>query len=145
MRETSIESFHRIKENGVLTKFELLVYAAIFDIGPATIKEVCVKLAPRPETSISPVFARLERKGAIKTIGKRKCKITGYTVLNWDHTGGIIEPKSLKAATYHELKSFILDEYISLKNKCDSGAQYMDFHQLKDSWKNKLTTMRVLE
>lgn len=147
MRQTSIESFHRIKENGVLTKMELMVYEAIFSIGPATIKEICVNLAPVPETSISPIFARLERKGTIKTVSKRKCKITGNMVLEWDCTSGVpADAKPVRPATYNELKKFVVDEYHYLQTACDANSDnFAAYHGLRDAWKTKLTKMRILE
>lgn len=45
-----------------------------------------MKLLHLPETTISPRFADLERRGVISARNKRPCKITGNNVLSWDVT-----------------------------------------------------------
>jgi len=86
VRDTSIEVYHKIKENGLLQTVEFAVYEAIFFHGPLTIKEACRLLPDWPETSVSPTFARLKKRGSIKEIEKRPCRITGNTAYSCEVT-----------------------------------------------------------
>lgn len=85
-RQTSIDAYREIMASGRLAHLEETVYAAIFANGPATIKEVCCSLPHIPDTSLSPTFARLERRDAIFTEKKRPCRITGNMAHEWDLT-----------------------------------------------------------
>lgn len=146
IRETSINAFHMIRDNGILGMREFQVYEAICNNGSVTIKETCMILKPIPETSISPIFSRLERKGLIKIQETRKCKITGNNVYSWQSTNKMPNDKPPRKASYQELEKFVLDEYRYLLQSCEMNSDNFEaYHGLRDSWKNKLTTMRILE
>lgn len=87
VRDTSLEIYKKIQESGLLSIQLWEVYACIFEHEPVTIKEVCVMLRHRPETSVSPRFAQLERRGAVSSKTKRACKVTGNLVYEWRTTG----------------------------------------------------------
>lgn len=85
-RETSIEAYKKIQANGWLPRLELIVYKVVVDMVNVTIKETCLELTHIPETSISPIFARLKRKGVITDVGVRPCKVTGNSAYGWEST-----------------------------------------------------------
>ncbi len=89
MRETSVESYRKIMENGLLSRVNTMVYSCLYLHGSQTIKEVCQKLPGMPETTISPRFADLERRGVITTNSKRPCSITGNMAMVWEVTGDL--------------------------------------------------------
>lgn len=145
IRETSIEAYKKIKENGLLSKINFLVYDCIAKHGPMTIKEVTEKLTDIPATSISPCFAKLENQGVLKTNGKRKCTITNMSSLEWDLTDNVPNGKKRKA-TIRDLRQFIKSEYDYLNTACAmNDDNFQAYHGLRDSWKNKLTKLQILE
>jgi hypothetical protein len=81
-RRTSIDAFHRIESEGLLSKRRFEVYSALFLHGPATIAEVCARVAtPASERSFSPRFAELRDMGVVYEVGERVCSITGNNVI----------------------------------------------------------------
>lgn len=104
MKRTSTIAYEKIKKNGLLKKLEFDVYETICFYGPSTIKETWSILKNKyAETSVSPTFARLERRGVITTIGKRPCKITANTAYEWDATGKL--PIKLEAPHREKCKT----------------------------------------
>lgn len=87
-RRTSIETYHAIKDNGLLSELRWRVYDLLFHHGPLTQMELCRKNADPgvQDRSLMPRFAELEKMGVIEVIGERICTITGRMVLVWDVT-----------------------------------------------------------
>lgn len=90
IRQTSINVYHEIRDNGLLSKLRFTVYEALFKHGPMTQMELCHLLRgdkySYDRQSLTPRFAELLDAGVIKDVGKRKCSITGNEVLVWDVT-----------------------------------------------------------
>jgi hypothetical protein len=89
IRQTSIDVFHQIKAEGLLSKRKLEAYEIIVFHGPITQMETARRANARGalDHSITPRFAELEREGVIKEIGKRKCSISGRETHIWETTG----------------------------------------------------------
>lgn len=87
-RETSAEAYQLIKNNGLLSRRRFQVYDALYHYGPMTTGEIWRRLSPSGAqlNSISPRTAELKDRGVIRTIGERKCSVTGMNVLLWDVT-----------------------------------------------------------
>lgn len=90
-RQTSIEAYNQIKAEGLLSKLRFVVYDCIFHNGPITQGECVDILQKRLECgnnsgTIASRFAELKNFGVIQEVGKRPCKLTGRTVLEWDVT-----------------------------------------------------------
>lgn len=107
IRETSIEVYHQIKQEGLLSRRRWEVYEVIFNQGPMSIGMVCTELARRgiDSRSISPRFAELRDMELIKEVRTDICKSTGREVIFWDVTSNLPkEFKREKKATYKELE-----------------------------------------
>ena len=95
-RQTSIDTFVQIKNEGLLSKMRLKVYKAIFNKAPCTSAEAMEGIMT-PDNVLSQSRARfteLRDRGVIKEIGKRLCKITGRNVIVWDLTDMLpVEPQ----------------------------------------------------
>lgn len=91
IRETSIETYHRIKDEGLLSALRWTVYDCLFRKGPLTQMECCRAIDDPnvQDRSLMPRFAELERMGVIKSLGSRTCTVTDNNVLEWDVTKNI--------------------------------------------------------
>lgn len=89
-RETGIQAYRIIKENGLLSRRRFEVYDAVVKIGPATTNEVFVFLrgmgdgAKNPTSNSASRFSELRDQGVIQEVGIRKCSVTGMDVIVWD-------------------------------------------------------------
>ena len=109
VRDTSIEVYQQIRDEGLLSKVRFSVYSCVFKFGPITQGEVKKKLNMDSNTA-TPRFAELKTQGVITEVGKRPCKITGRTVYEWDVTNKLPKPlpkKKTKDQIIEELRSTI--------------------------------------
>ena len=89
---TSLAAYNTLKTNGFLTGIQSKVYDALFNHGPLTQGEVWNEhLNDYQRHSIAPRFAELEKMGVIRTVGERKCALTGVMALEWDVTDHVPE------------------------------------------------------
>lgn len=90
IRTTSIEVYKFLEENGTLSAKRWEIYATVYNHGPITSGEAFAKLSEgKTLKSLSQSRARfteLRGMGLLKETGERECKITGYTVIEWDVT-----------------------------------------------------------
>jgi hypothetical protein len=91
VRETSIEVYRQIKEEGLLSKKRWEVYQVLFEIGPATGAEVNRELRKRKWiSSVSEVvrnrITELYNMELVKETRKVICPVTGRNVIQWDVT-----------------------------------------------------------
>jgi len=84
-RETSIEAYRYLVENGALAEMNKLVYHHLWLNGPTTQKKTERFYNDRTYT-LRPRFAQLEKMGLIKPIGTEKCAETGRSNILWDVT-----------------------------------------------------------
>lgn len=91
-RQTSIQAYNMIKENGLLSRRRWEVYDVLFRHGPLTANEVFVKLQ---EENIGPYnaasnsaarFSELRNSCVIYEVRERQCAVTGMNVIEWDVT-----------------------------------------------------------
>lgn len=90
IRDTSIEVYHQILAEGLITKREQEVYDALFRFGPLTGKEI-VKVARMSGStgqsdSLVPRLAQMREKEVVREVGERKCSVTGRNAILWDVT-----------------------------------------------------------
>ena len=83
-RQTSIDCFSQIKEEGLLSKRRLQVYESIYNSAPCTASEVFKE--KNLKTNQSGRFTELRDLGVIYEKGERICSITGRNVIEWDLT-----------------------------------------------------------
>tara|TARA_R110002050_G_scaffold243227_1_gene379744 strand:+ start:162 stop:584 length:423 start_codon:yes stop_codon:yes gene_type:complete len=88
IRQTSIDCYRKIKEQGLLSKKRFEVYQAILKKSPCTSGEAFAIMTTK-ENQISQSRARfteLRELGVIYEVRNRKCTITGMNVIEWDLT-----------------------------------------------------------
>jgi hypothetical protein len=83
-RETSIETYLKIKRSGLLSSRRLEIYECLFNKGPLTASQVFVLLGL--ETNQSGRFTELSEMEVIKEVGTITCPITNNTAILWDVT-----------------------------------------------------------
>lgn len=92
VRRTSVEAYHAIQENGLLSLRRWQVYEVLYDIGPATGGEVFKEMLRRHGLGIpsnSNTITRLgelRERGVVEEMGIRQCSVSGQRVLLWDVT-----------------------------------------------------------
>lgn len=88
VRQSSIEAFKHIKENGLLSARRFNVYEFIVLHGPCTFKQIDMALRQPTITSgsYSGRLSELRRMGLIKEVGTTKCPVSGNTVILWEAT-----------------------------------------------------------
>jgi hypothetical protein len=86
-RQTSIECYNKIKQEGLLSKRRLEVYEALLSSAPCTSSEA-IKNARTTfgVFGVSSRFTELRDLGVIYEKGVKKCSITGRNVIEWDLT-----------------------------------------------------------
>ena len=89
-RRTSLETYKKIKENGLLSKRRWQVYDILFQYGPITANELCrIALTKYPEanqTSFNARLSELSRMGVIYEVGEQTDRVRGNRSILWDVT-----------------------------------------------------------
>ena len=84
-RQTSIDCFNQIKEEGLLSNMRFKVYSALLSMGkPSTTREVYETMNVIKQEATR--FTELRNLGVIYEVQNRKCTITGRTSIEWDLT-----------------------------------------------------------
>jgi hypothetical protein len=90
-RKTSIDCYHQIKDEGLLSKRRLQVYEALYKKAPCTSLEA-MKSVLNSNNTFSQSRARvteLRELGVIYEKGVKKCSVSGRTAIEWDLTDNI--------------------------------------------------------
>lgn len=90
-RDTSIETYHQIEAEGLLSAMRFRVYSTVFHMGPCTSGEAFSYLQRHgfrdgPLTQSRARFTELRDLGVLQELGERPCSITGRTAILWDVT-----------------------------------------------------------
>lgn len=90
-RSTSVEVYHQIVENGLLTHQKALVYKHLYHHGPLTGRELTKALAEPGETATSyhKRLSELRDLGVVKECPVRECAVSGNAALTWDVTDAL--------------------------------------------------------
>ena len=89
VRQISVEVYHQIREEGLLSRMRMQVYDALFKVGPVTATQLLETLRVGANTTHSNVRARLlelRELGCAKELGTTTCPVTGREVILWDVT-----------------------------------------------------------
>jgi len=90
VRQTSIDAYNTIKNNGLLSKRRWEVYDALFNYGPLTATQIASKMPGFKSQSVGAnVHARLGELrsfGVVVELGEVECPETGNTVILWEVT-----------------------------------------------------------
>lgn len=92
-RQTSIDCYNKIKQEGLLSKRRLEVYEAILKNAPCTTNEALKDLYSGSH-GVGSRTTELRDVGVIYEKGEKKCSITGRNVIEWDLTDRL--PVNLK-------------------------------------------------
>jgi hypothetical protein len=117
-RDTSIEAYHAIRDNGLLSKRRFQVYDELYHNGPLTANEVVRKYQRTnpniKDASINGRFSELERIGVIRDTGEvRVDEISGHNCILWDVTSNLpVKPEKKK--TFKERKEDLLADVVKL-------------------------------
>jgi predicted transcriptional regulator len=96
-RNTSIEAYATICENGLLSKARLAIYKALFQNGPLTAGELFEKLQSDKTThtvvkgSVCARLTELREHGVVSEVGSKAWGKTGHTNILWDVTSKLPE------------------------------------------------------
>ena len=86
-RQTSIDCFNQIKQEGLLSKRRLEVYEALLSSAPCTSSEAIRNAKTTFGVfGVSSRFTELRDLGVIYEKGEKECSITGRNVIEWDLT-----------------------------------------------------------
>lgn len=143
VRDTSIQVYYRIKEDGTLSKRRWEVYDIVFNHGPLTANEIFqyTKLSNLTgyRHNVHSRLCELREMGVLQELGTKECSISGETVILWDVTSNypkkLEKKKSAKQIIYEltieiaQLKreNAILKSLIEERNPNPQGAQQMLF------------------
>jgi transcription initiation factor IIE alpha subunit len=110
IRKTSIETYNKIVNNGMIPKKRMEVYKALYEYGSMTSSELFQLKGWK--TNQSGRFTELQETGVIQEIGTRACKVTGNKAIVWCTTDNlpISRPKvKTKAMKKTECLKYIAD------------------------------------
>lgn len=101
IRSTSVETYRRIRDDGLLSKKRMEVYDVLFRHGPLTATQVAQKMPGHKSQSVGAnVHARLgelRATGCVAEVGETECPVTGNRVLLWDVTKDLpVKPVKVK-------------------------------------------------
>lgn len=91
-RETSIEAYNKMKNEGLLSSRRWQVYDVLFKYGPMTTNELFKKLMGSSSTNQPSLHSRLNelrKMGCVKELGTKVCTVTQMTVILWDVTSNL--------------------------------------------------------
>lgn len=96
-RQTSIDAYKTIKNNGLLSERRWQVYDVLYSYGPMTAGELSEQLPKKLSRTIgSNVHARLaelKESGVVREVKTTICSVSGMKVIQWDVTSKL--PKKI--------------------------------------------------
>lgn len=117
MRETSIQAYRQIKQEGLLSKMRERVYDVVFHHGPCTSAEaytLMTKVEKAPITQSRARFTELRDQGVFKECGRKTCSVTGRTAILWDVTDQLPSqlPKKKKKNGLQDAIDYMIEKEI---------------------------------
>ena len=121
-RQTSIDCFNQIKQEGLLSKRRLEVYEALLSSAPCTSSEAIRNAKTTFGVfGVSSRFTELRDLGVIYEKGEKECSITGRNVIEWDLTDRLpVNIKKSNKTKKHRINDTLnsLRELYKNKNTC---------------------------
>lgn len=92
-RETSLEAYHRIKDEGLLSVRRWQVYDVLFHNGPLTANQMIKLFQSRyPQYrltntgSLATRLSELRDRGVVHEVAEIKCPVSSFRTIQWDVT-----------------------------------------------------------
>lgn len=108
MRETSLEAYWAIREQGLLSMRRFEVYDVVFNHGPISADDVFKRLkeanACNRASSLTPRFAELKNFGVIFEYDQQKNQDTGMPNIRWKVTGKLPEKPLKRESSKEKIK-----------------------------------------
>jgi hypothetical protein len=121
-RQTSIDCYNQIKQEGLLSKRRLEVYEALLSTAPCTSSEAIRNAKTTFGVfGVSSRFTELRELGVIYERGEKQCSITGRNVIEWDLTDRLpVNIKKSNKTKKHRINDALnsLRELYKNKNTC---------------------------
>lgn len=86
VRNTSIEAYNIIKDNGLLSRLRFQVYDYVFHHGPSSIRDAARHFKNQYSNSLSTRFSELRDLGLLDEIGEKQDPQSLKRVIIWDVT-----------------------------------------------------------
>ena len=118
-RQTSIECYNKIKQEGLLSKRRMEVYETLLSSAPCTSSEAIRNAKTTFGVfGVSSRFTELRDLGVIYEKGEKQCSITGRNVIEWDLTDKLpIKIKSSNTTKKHRVNDALNSFRELYKNK----------------------------
>jgi len=91
-RKTSIDTYNKIKKEGLLSKRRLEVLEALINHEPCTANELFKKWKVRSfvtQQNIHPRLGELRDVRVVREVEERPCQVTGRNAIVWETTGDL--------------------------------------------------------
>lgn len=89
VRETTLECWKKINEEGLLSKRRMEIYNALYACGPMTSNELfreMARVSERVNYNIVTRLGELRDMGVVIELDTRPCRVTGIEVIVWQVT-----------------------------------------------------------
>ena len=90
MRDTSLDAYYKIRDEGLLSKRRFEVYEALVKHGPCTANELFRKWKYRShitQQNIHPRLGELRERGVVEEVRVKPCEVTGRMAIVWKANG----------------------------------------------------------
>ena len=93
VRQTSIEAYHIIERQGLLSRRRWQVYSTLFQNGPITATQIADQMpgykSPSKGNNVHARLCEMREMGCVEEIGETVCPLTKMRVILWDVTDQI--------------------------------------------------------
>ena len=122
-RQTSIDCYNQIKEEGLLSNMRFRVYSALLAMGkPSTTREVYETMNVIKQEATR--FTELRKLGVIYEVQNRTCTVTGRTSIEWDLTDRLpVNIKKSNRTKKHKIDDALNSLRELYKNKDNSSDE----------------------
>lgn len=117
MRQTSIDAYNKIKNDGLLSRARFQVYDILFNYGPLTAGEV-FEIGQRQsfghllvKGSICARITELFESGVVAEVGVKNCRFTGHSATLWDVTDKTPIPLKRPVSRLKEAENLLKEIY----------------------------------
>lgn len=115
VRNTSLQVFHKIKTQGLLSKRRMEIYSWLYENGPATAGEIAHALDQHKKlqnSNVSPRLGEMRAMGVVAEVSERACRVSGHKAIEFDVTSSLPvkpEKKARKRAIQEIYNQGVLD------------------------------------